>query len=344
MIPLRPLAKQSWPPIPPQQHGLFLIHQFVQRRLLASAAPTQTPQPTIANTGPASTPPTQPPKYKPEKESDLKHLDRPLGLPSPPQPGQNSGIDPRNWQERRDDLFNWDKHLARRRELIQKASKPYFRDWSNLRYHKGKLYIAPSRLLRADRAFYFPNLRGVTLAEPKDEQDTTNVLKGAISILRVYTGRWAERQADTFIEGEKKLGNFLTAGEGIVQMVNINIEENAMKSRLVKLFMGWQRRAVPTTMHTRSFLVTRGITDEIRYALGMFNSQIAYTFLVDGNCKVRWAGCAEANTEERASMMRGLNKLVSEMKTLQDVGESSKDPAARKRLNSFVTRMPSLIA
>ena len=46
-----------------------------------------------------------------------KPLARPLGVLYPPQPGENSGIDPRPWRQRRDDLFDYNKHLVRRKEL-----------------------------------------------------------------------------------------------------------------------------------------------------------------------------------------------------------------------------------
>jgi ATPase complex subunit ATP10 len=46
-----------------------------------------------------------------------KALNRPLGMPNPPQPGENSGFDHRTWQEKRDDFFNYDKHLEKRKYL-----------------------------------------------------------------------------------------------------------------------------------------------------------------------------------------------------------------------------------
>ncbi|MCJ1429607.1 Mitochondrial ATPase complex subunit atp10, partial [Sticta canariensis] len=67
--------------------------------------------------------PTEPPKEEQKDDGDdkgvtvLKSLSRPLGQPAPPQPGENSGIDPRTPAQRRDDFFNYDKHLARREEL-----------------------------------------------------------------------------------------------------------------------------------------------------------------------------------------------------------------------------------
>lgn len=52
-----------------------------------------------------------------------KPLSRPLGLPYPPQPGQNTGRDTRSWRQRRDDFANYDKHLERRANLCVELSR-----------------------------------------------------------------------------------------------------------------------------------------------------------------------------------------------------------------------------
>lgn len=60
---------------------------------------------------------------KPNPESYTpRPLLRPIGVPDPPKPGENSGIDPRTWREKRADMFNYDKHLIRREQLYAPSS------------------------------------------------------------------------------------------------------------------------------------------------------------------------------------------------------------------------------
>lgn len=45
------------------------------------------------------------------------HLSRPIGMHNPPNPGENTGIDTRTLQQKRDDFVNYEKHLKKREML-----------------------------------------------------------------------------------------------------------------------------------------------------------------------------------------------------------------------------------
>lgn len=259
-------------------------------------------------------------------------LSRPIGLPYPPFPGQNTPHSDLTLLERRDSYIDQDNVRARRRLLVRTLLRPYFQEWKLLRHFKGKSFVGGDRLFKRDRALYFPNLWGWTLAaDGAKGMDTTPVLRGKVSLVGIQSGVWAEEQVRTFLgDGENPtLQKLIRENGGLVQKVEINIQDHWLRALLVKLFKNKLRKTRPASDWRKYFTVRlgrdtgRGLTEDIRDAMGLLNSQVGYVYLLDTECRIRWAGSGHAWEGETSSLNAGVMRLVQ---------ESQKSEAPAKRL------------
>lgn len=185
---------------------------------------------------------------------------------------------------------------------------------------EGKTFVSNPRLFKGDKALYFPNMSGITLAEPKDRQDTTTTLQGKISVVKLFSSVWAETQVGTFTGPAQNppLAEILAKNQQFAQMVDINLEENRMRATLVKMFMWSMRRKLPVHQHSRYFLVQKGFTESLKEAVGMMNSKVGYVYLIDSECRIRWAGSGNAEPAEIETLNTGMQKLIAERKTIYE--------------------------
>jgi mitochondrial ATPase complex subunit ATP10 len=199
-----------------------------------------------------------------------------------------------------------------------------------MRHHKGKSFLAPPRLFKSDKALYFPNLYGQTLIKKSTPRDTTPVLEGKVSVVSVFSSAWAERQVASFVaeKNNPELHQVVKGSGGVAQMVQINIEENAMKAMLIRLFMPSLRRRIAGTDWGRYFVVRRGLTEEIRDAIGLLNSKVGYIYLLDRNCRIRWAGSGVCEGDEKDGLVRSARRLIEEAN--QRKGEKNASQASTK--------------
>jgi ATPase complex subunit ATP10 len=144
---------------------------------------------------------------------------------------------------------------------------------------------------------------------------------------------WAENQARTFTAADANpaLHELLAGSPGRAQLVQVNVEEDMLKAWLVRLFSSSLRKRVGKDNWGRYFVVRRGITDEIRESIGLLNSKVGYTYLVDHECRIRWAGSGSADSGENEGLVKGMQRILSEMEK-EGVGEHFVRKAVAKRV------------
>jgi ATPase complex subunit ATP10 len=259
-------------------------------------------------------PATDPTPTPDSKDDDIfipKPLGRPIGFRDPPHPGENTGV--AKVKKDYTGMTMSQRNLEKRKDLVEKWGTSYFRDFKNIRkYRSGKTFMANARIFKREVALYFPNLRGDTLREKG--ADTTNVLMGKVSVVNVYSSQWGEAQAQTFT-GKRvntQLHQFLESSRHVAQMVDINIEENSLKAWIIALFQWRLRRAKAKEDWGKYFVVKKGVSEKIRETIGLLNGRVGYVYLVDQDCKIRWAGSGNAEGSEMEDLNRGVAKLVAE--------------------------------
>ncbi|KAF2255643.1 hypothetical protein BU26DRAFT_512609 [Trematosphaeria pertusa] len=252
----------------------------------------------------------QPEPSKDEETFVPKPLGRPIGFSHPPHPGDNTlpALKP-NYSG----MTLSQRNLAKRADIVEKWGTNYFRDFKNIRkYRSGKTFVANPRLFKKEAALYFPNLRGETLQEKG--VDTTQVLSGKVSVVNLFSSAWGEAQVHTFTgkRANPELHELLQQNRNVAQQVDINVEENSMKAWIIALFQWRLRRQRRKDDWGKYFVIRSGVSQKIRETIGCLNGRVGYVYLLDQDCKIRWAGSADAEGTEVQDLTRGLKRLIEE--------------------------------
>lgn len=289
------------------------------------------------------------PKGERGEQFTPSELARPLGLQNPPRPGENSPLDKRTLTDRSKDFQDPDKVLERRRVLLRSYLRPYFQEWKRANHHRGKTFRSNPRLFKRSKALYFPNIWGQTLSEegdgPDGGRDLSPALMGKISIVGMQAGRWAEEQVDTFIGSKHnpELNDIIARYSPKVQRIDVNMQPDWMRALIVKMYRPGLRKLIPKERWSQYFMIKlprdirRGLTEDIRDAMGLLNSQIGYVYLVDSSARIRWAGSGDAWEGEAAGLNSAILRLVEEEQSASGVSLPGSSVLKRKHAVQNVT-------
>ncbi|RSH81404.1 Mitochondrial ATPase complex subunit atp10 [Saitozyma podzolica] len=277
------------------------------------AAPSSSSSSTVSRQTPADASAST--QAGPSKTADrlaIPPLSRPPGVPNPP-----TAI-PKSWSQRKDELLDEERHKAKRKALVKEATQGYFHDYNRARSaNGGKLWTAPPVLIREDRALYFPDISGKSLLSTPVH--TTSLLANRTSLVTLLSTRISEEHVQSFISPVLEDWSHRPG----FQLVQINHQDNPLKSMLLTFFLSSLKRTVPEE-RWGSYIVSSGAWSayDVTGPLGIENRLLGYVFLVDHNLKVRWAGCGPATPKETEDLRTATAVLMRRMQETQ--GEKSK--------------------
>ncbi|KAJ8489579.1 hypothetical protein ONZ45_g13529 [Pleurotus djamor] len=120
---------------------------------------------------------------------------------------------------------------------------------------------------------------------------------GKVTVLAMLGTKISEIHAKGFVEPTYERYK----DHPLFQYIQINLQENLLKSILVNLFTKSLRGVIPPELHSH-YLVSSQNMEYVRDPLGMTNSKVGYVYLIDDHLKIRWGGCADAMMEETQAL------------------------------------------
>jgi len=162
-------------------------------------------------------------------------------------------------------------------------------------------------LIREDKALYFPNIEGKVLTNCAVTH-STDLCKGHISVVNIITTKLSDTQIQAY--GAPTLEKY--KDHPLFRYVQINLQENAAKSFLVMLFLNSLRSQNPSYLHP-TYLVSKQNMEYLREPMGLENKYVGHVYLLDQNCKIRWAAGADPTPEEIINLERCTTVLIERL-------------------------------
>lgn len=198
--------------------------------------------------------------------------------------------------------------MSSRKAIVKEATRGYFHDFHAIKSHGGKTWRAPNTLIKDERALWFPRVEGTSLGD-KMTVNTVDIFRNKVSVVALLGSKISEEHCRSFYSDT--LSTF--SGHPKFQLVQINLQQNKLKSYLVSLFLSSLRSQIDPALHPTYLLSSQNIELE-KDALGYHNKHVGYTYLVDAQGRIRWAGGAFAEEAEKGALRACTGVLLERVK------------------------------
>lgn len=250
------------------------------------------------------------------KEHVVRELVRPIGMQNPPTP-QTIYSKGNSFK----DMFDREKTEKRSQELGVEFTKSGMYELHAFQKHSGKMFISPKSYWRADKALYFPHLRGTSLAGATE--DLEKILKGKTSVIRLFTNKVGDDLSKQYFQNQELDLDYLGKDHSKLngantQVVEVSFLENAFKSIISRLSTYKLRSLIPQARQGTYFMCERDqLPFPVRESLEINNIYTGYVILTDANLKIRWMGCGAASQEEFKTLWKCVRGVRKEFETPQ---------------------------
>jgi len=246
----------------------------------------------------------KPPLEKP------RAVTRPFGLDSPILLNRSVG-DSFSLGNIRHELFSAEAKERRQKKLDHEITHSPFYETKSFRNTNGKIFTSPISYFKLDKAKYFPDFIGNTLAGT--QTSLFDIIEGKVNIVTVFLTVSGENCVKTWFEEFNPSEKYPK-----LQIIDINIPQNWLKGFMIGLSKNLIKKTLPESRWGSYFVLPDHIWQyDTREKLLCDNMCSGYIYLVDHNGKIRWAASGYANEEEMKVFDKCLRGLQKELESLE---------------------------
>jgi hypothetical protein len=207
-------------------------------------------------------------------------------------------------KQKADEFFGVESNMKKRDELIREAfHENYYRNAQQVARKGAKLWEAPEKMRAMHLCPKMPNLKGIWMDKSQDTL-LTKIQKNKATLVCFYFNQFGEQNIKSF--KDPFLKEFQASEK--VGFVEVNVNEQVVKSPIVKLIAPYLRWKMPIEERSRYLMINEPIAEQ-RRSIGMQNQILGWVHLCDQLGFVRWQAHGIATPLELETLSKLVHRL-----------------------------------